>query len=600
MQPRTLFDLLEHQARTRGDAPAILAPDKPALTFAELWTHIERTGAALATLGLGRGSRIAFMVRFGAEAAIALVACTRWAACVPLNPDLEEDAFRRLFSRLRIDAVVALHDDDSVAIKVAREIGIRVLTLDASADTATLTELRPELQHPSVPALAPTSLDLAIVHHTSGTTGIPKIVPITHAQFLARCRALPFAIADRCLSIAPLHTSTGIKYGLFAPLIFGASVVCVPEVSSQRVLEWLDEYRPTYLNGSPALFAALFERPERVPPPSSLRFVRTTASALTPALKARLEEVLGVPVVQGYGMTETGTIAQVPLAPSEQRSGSVGLPLNTEILIADESGGRLPRGVAGEILARGAGVISGYDDDAEANLAAFVDGWFRTGDLGYLDDDGYLFLRGRLKEMINRGGNKVSPVDVDEVILRHPAVSEAAAFGVPHASLGEDVAAAVVLREPKAADESTLRDFCFERLAPFKVPTRIVAVDELPRNVQGKVKRLQLAEALRHHFSVPYAPPRNAHEELVASAFAEVLSAARVGIHDNFFAIGGDSLRGAQVISRISAVLGMPVQISSLFRRPTAAELAAELRHSDSPMAMSPPIRPRQNSAPPE
>jgi acyl-CoA synthetase (AMP-forming)/AMP-acid ligase II len=319
---------------------------------------------------------------------------------------------------------------------------------------------------------------------------------------------------------------------------------------------------------------------------------------LTPSLQTRLQAALGVPVIQSYGTTETGTIAQIPLPPGQQRPGSVGLPLDLEILVADERGDRLPPRAVGEVLVRGPGLMSGYEDDPDANRAAFLGDWFRTGDLGYLDDDGYLYLRGRLKELINRGGTKVSPVDVDEVLLQHPAVGEAAAFGVPHPSLSEDVAAAVVLKESAVADETALRDFCLERLPPFKVPTRIVAVGELPRNALGKVKRLELAETLEHHLSVPFSPPRDAYEELVIGAFAHVLAVDKVGIHDNFFAIGGDSLRGAQAISRISAALGTPVTISSLFRRPTAAELAVELRDSQSAVASSPPIRPRQRAAP--
>jgi acyl-CoA synthetase (AMP-forming)/AMP-acid ligase II len=598
MQRGTLFELLAGHARTRGADPAILAPGRPALSFADLWTEVERTGAALADLGLGRASRVACVVRPGPDIAVALVTCMQWTACAPLNPDLERDAYRTLFPKLRVDALIALDGEDSAAIGVARAAGIPVLTLAPSDGAAGMIVLAAVSRRRAASRSAASPDDLATIHHTSGTTGIPKVVPLTHAQFLVRCRAIPFTAADRCLSIAPLHTSTGIKYGLFAPLGFGASVVCVPDVRAEHVVEWLDEFRPTYLNASPALFEAFVDLVARAPPPRSLRFVRTAASALTPALHTRLEAALGAPVIQSYGMTESGTIAQIPLPPGQQRPGSVGLPLDLEIVVADERGGRLPPRAVGEVLVRGPGLMSGYEDDPDANRAAFLGDWFRTGDLGYLDEDGYLYLRGRLKEMINRGGTKVSPVDVDEALLQHPAVREAAAFGVPHPSLGEDVAAAVVLNGPEAVDEPTLRDFCLERLAPFKVPTRIVAVGELPRNAQGKVKRLQLAETLEHHLSVPFSAPRDAYEELVATAFAHVLAVDKVGIHDNFFAIGGDSLRGAQAISRISAALGTPVTISSLFRRPTAAELAVELRDSQSAVASSPPIRPRQRAAP--
>jgi acyl-CoA synthetase (AMP-forming)/AMP-acid ligase II len=601
VQPGTFRQLLATHARTRGDAPAILAPGGPALSYAELRTHVERTGAALAALGLGRATRVAFALRGGRDTASALVASLPWTACAPLNPDLEADAYRRLFPSLRVTALVARAGDASAAVAVAKSLGLQLLTLAAPGAEDGAFALPPGLARRAVSDATLGPDDASIVFHTSGTTAAPKVVPVTQAQLLARYRAYPLTSDDRCLCAAPLFTSTGLAHGLLGPLVFGGSVICVPQARPEQFLDWLDELRPTFVNASPAFLMALADVLGDGPRRSSLRFLRSTANALPSTLRARLEASLGVPVIDGYGMTETGTIVQTPLS-APHRPGSIGVPLWDGVVVADERGRPLPPRATGEVMVRGPGVMSGYENDPEANRAAFVDGWFRTGDLGYFDEAGYLFLRGRAKEMINRGGNKVWPADLDDVLLRHPAVVDAAAFGVAHPSLGEDVAAAVVLDPPDAASETALRDFCREHLAAFQVPTRILAVKALPRNAAGKVNRGELAAALQADLRPPFAAPRDTYEELVASAFAQVLGTDGVGVLDNFFALGGDSLRGGQAIARINAALHASLPIASLFRRPTAAELAVELRaaHAGPDPATPPPIRPRRGARHPD
>jgi len=277
----------------------------------------------------------------------------------------------------------------------------------------------------------------------------------------------------------------------------------------------------------------------------------------------------------------------------------VGLPAGCEVRVLDESRGFLPSGDVGEIVVRGGEVFAGYDDDPEANALAFHQGWFRTGDLGYLDDEGYVYLAGRIKEQINRGGSKVSPAAVDAALMQHPHVAEAATFGVPHPTLGEDVVAAIVAREAASIGEQELRDFAVERLAPFMVPSRIVFLRELPKTALGKVQRNVLAQRYAAERNVEFVAPRDAHEALVASLYQELLGSERVGALDNFFDLGGDSLRGGQLVMRANLAFGCALPAECLFRRPTVAGFAAELRAAANTGGAEnpPPIRSRPRAS---
>ena len=365
---------------------------------------------------------------------------------------------------------------------------------------------------------------------------------------------------------------------LFAPLVVGASVVVASGADIGQVVDYLDAFKPTYFSASPTVLAAILETLRRrgVTPPNSLRFVRSVGNSLPALVQSQLEDALGVPVIASYSMTETGRIAQDPLPPGQRRANSVGLPLTQVAIIGDE-GKHLPAREIGEIVVKGPGVMNSYEGNSEPNEQAFHGDWFRTGDLGYFDDDGYLFLSGRIKELINRGGFKVSPSAVDAAVMQHPEVVDAATFGVPHSTLGEDVVTAAVLREPARVTMRELRDFVFEHLPAFMVPSQMVLVSELPRTSVGKLKRTELAAMLKHRLRVAFSPPRDSNEELIAGFFAEVLGIDGVGAFDNFFELGGDSLRGAQVVVRANSALGSNLQVADLFKRPTVAEFSAEL-----------------------
>jgi acyl carrier protein len=283
-------------------------------------------------------------------------------------------------------------------------------------------------------------------------------------------------------------------------------------------------------------------------------------------------------------MTEAAhQVASNPLPPRERKPGSVGRAAGTEVAIADDTGRRLPPGERGEVVIRGPGVMAGYANAPAGGDTSFFGDWFRTGDEGRLDADGYLHLTGRLKEIINRGGEKVSPREIDDALALHPAVEQAIAFAVPHGTLGEDVAAAVVLRRDATASALELREWLFARIADFKVPSQVVLVDEIPKGPSGKLVRIGLAERLAAVLAPEPVSPRDPIETIVASVFREVLGRDGIGVDDNFFALGGDSLRGADVAMRLQAIFGLDLGGVAVFRRPTVAALADEIRDRRGP-----------------
>ncbi len=295
-----------------------------------------------------------------------------------------------------------------------------------------------------------------------------------------------------------------------------------------------------------------------------------------------VERAFNAPVMESYGLTEAPLISCNPLPPHQRKSGSVGVAVGPDVAIMDEEGHVLPAGERGEIVTHGASVIQGYDNNPTATGSAFTHGWFRTGDQGFFDSDGYLFITGRLKEIINRGGEKIAPQEVDEVLMGHPAVAQAVTFGVPHARLGEEIAAAVVVRQNASATANDIRRFAARRLADFKVPQQVCIMENIPKGATGKPQRLGLAEKLgltapkqtQPAMPAGYTAPRTPVEELLAGLWAQVLNVERVDLHDNFFQLGGDSILATQLISRIHEVMHVDVSFPSFFKTPTVAGVA--------------------------
>jgi oxalate---CoA ligase len=498
---RTLMGLI---ASGRDEAGAIAAEHAPPLTYGALRALIDRTTASLNALGVGRGDRVAIVLPNGPEMATAFLAVASSATSAPLNPAYHQDEFEFYMRDLSAKALIIEAERPSPAIAAAKKLGVALMTLTVEtqagagefrlAGTPTGAAERPGPAEPK---------DIALILHTSGTTSRPKIVPLTHANIWASARSvaasLELAEGDRALNVMPLFHIHGLIAGLAAPLSRGGSVFCARGFNVLRFFAEMDEAKPTWYTAVPTMHQAILTRASHhkdIIARHPLRFIRSSSSSLPPKVIGELEAVFHTPVVEAYGMTEaTHQMAANPLH-GVRKPGSVGLPAGTEIAVMDAAGHLLGHGETGEIVIRGDNVTLGYENNPNANAEAFVNGWFRTGDQGVIDAQGYLTLTGRLKEIINRGGEKISPREVDEALMDHPAVLQVVTFAVPHDMLGEDVAAAVVLREGGTATERELRAFVSERLAAFKTPRKIVFLDEIPKGATGKLQRIGLAEKL--------------------------------------------------------------------------------------------------------
>ncbi len=498
--------LLELLATGADDAPALAAPGRPALTHAALRALAHRTVASLNALGAGRNDRVAIVLANGPE----MAACFLSAACgvttAPLNPAYRADEFEFYLSDLKASLLVVEHDSTSPAIEVAQRLGVRIVDLRPGETAGSFTLSARDGQAagtPAHPGMAEPD-DVAMVLHTSGTTSRPKIVPLSQRNLCASAgniaRTLAFTPADRGLNVMPLFHIHGLIAGVLAPVSAGSAVFCTPGFNALRFFAWMDEAAPTWYTAVPTMHQAIVSRASKnteVIRRHPLRFIRSSSSSIPPQVIRELEEVFGAPLIESYGMTEaTHQMASNPLPPAVRKPGSVGLPAGPQVAIMGEDGTLLPAGEIGEIVIRGDNVTAGYENNPKANAEAFVDGWFRTGDQGMKDADGYLSLTGRLKEIINRGGEKISPREVDEVLMDHPAVAQVVCFAIPHAKLGEEVGAVVVLREGAQATERELQAFVAQRLADFKVPAKVLFLDEIPKGATGKLQRIGLAARL--------------------------------------------------------------------------------------------------------
>lgn len=501
----TLTDLL---ATGADDAPALSAPGRTALSHAGLRALIARTLAALNGWGIGRNDRVAIVLPNGPEMAACFMACASGVASAPLNPAYRADEFEFYLRDLNARALIVEQGSTSPAIDVAQRLGVRLIELRpdmaAGAGSFSLVDVAGRGGHPSAQGGPAQPGDVSMVLHTSGTTSRPKIVPLTQANLAASAvnirQTLQFTAADCGLNIMPLFHIHGLIAGVLAPLAAGSQVFCTPGFNALKFFGWMDEARPTWYTAVPTMHQAIVARGPKnldVIARHPLRFMRSSSSSMPPQVIAELEALFKAPLVEAYGMTEaTHQMCSNPLPPAVRKPGSVGLPAGPEVAIMDEQGGLLPPGAVGEIVIRGANVTPGYEANDKANAEAFVNGWFRTGDQGQVDADGYVSLTGRLKEIINRGGEKISPREVDEILMDHPAVAQVVCFGMPHPKLGEEVAAAVVLREGQQADERLLQAFVAQRAADFKVPRKILILDEIPKGATGKLQRIGLAAKL--------------------------------------------------------------------------------------------------------
>jgi len=494
----TLNHLLEHG---EPDAVAIAVPDGPVLTYRGLREEVERTAHALTEFGLGRGDTIGFVLPNSIETIVVFLASATAGTAAPLNPAYKEDEFRFYLEDTNAKALI-LRPGESEAARSAR--GKDVLLIEASTDDrgrVTLSTNGTKARPGRTPAADPQPDDIALLLHTSGTTSRPKQVPLRHRNlhFSAQNIAGTYDLGpeDVALCVMPLFHIHGLMASTMATLSSGGAVIVPQRFDPMTFWQAVRSQRATWYSAVPTIHQMLLMRfrGERPAGAEGLRFIRSSSSALSKETMQQLESAFGAPVVEAYGMTEAShQMASNPLPPADRRAGTVGRATGIDVGVMGEGGALLTADSPGEVVIKGPSVIDGYANNAAANSEAFVDGWFRTGDQGHLSRDGYLSLIGRLKEMINRGGEKIAPREIDDVLLKHPAVGEAVAFGTPHEKWGEEVAAAVVLKGE--ATERELIAFARERLADYKVPRRLYIVDQIPRTATGKIQRRAVASAL--------------------------------------------------------------------------------------------------------
>lgn len=491
-----------------ADLPAIGAPGRAWLTYDDLRALSVDVAAQLRSFGIAAQDRVAIVLPNGPEMAAAFVTIAQAAVTAPLNPAYQEQEYAFYLDDLKAKAIVVAAGYDGPALAAAQGCGVAVLRLQTSADLpAGQFSLSGVLSDQPAPAAVPTSDDTALILHTSGTTSRPKIVPLLHANVAASAQhirtSLALTQADRCLNVMPLFHIHGLIAAVTASLSAGASIWCAPGFDALKFFGWMKEARPTWYTAVPTMHQAILARADRnadVISAHPLRFLRSSSASLPAQVMRQLQDTFNAPVIEAYGMTEAAhQMASNPLPPRAQKPGSVGLAAGPMLRIAHEVENRLIDGT-GEVVISGPNVTPGYESNPDANAKNFfIDGglrWFRTGDQGALDEEGYLSLTGRLKEIINRGGEKISPLEVDGVLLDHPAIVQVVTFAMPHAKLGEEVAAAVVLREGHAVTEREIRDFAAARVADFKVPRRVIILAEIPKGATGKMQRIGLAEKL--------------------------------------------------------------------------------------------------------
>jgi acyl-CoA synthetase (AMP-forming)/AMP-acid ligase II len=492
--PATLLELLE---QAPGTNIAVIVPESGvSFDYDHLRAQVFQMAGAFAAAGVGPGDRIAIALPNGLPAVVSFFAASIAGTAAPLNPGYRYDEFCFYLEDTSACALVVPPEGIEEARRAAASANIPILAVETDAQgVAHISNA-----FGSARVARPAAEGIALVLHTSGSTGRPKRVPLSHGRLAISARniAKTYALTERDVSLCvmPLFHVHGLVASTLATLLTGGTLVVPARFNALSFWRTIREYKVTWYSAVPTIHQLALARAAQKPQGiESLRFIRSCSAPLPVEIARKMEETIGVPVLEAYGMTEAShQMASNPLPPAPHKFGTVGPPTGIEIGIMDSKGVLLTAGGLGEVVIRGPSVIDGYENNPEANATSFIDGWFRTGDQGTLDEGGYLRLTGRLKEMINRGGEKISPVEIDEVLLSHPAVAEAVAFGMPHPAWGEEVAAAVVLRH--AAGENEIIEHCRSRLADFKCPKKLHVLDAIPRTATGKIQRRNVAATL--------------------------------------------------------------------------------------------------------
>ncbi len=493
-----LYDLLKNDD---NKAIAITSPQKTPLNYGDLRLHIKKIGRHLFGLGLVQKDRVAIVLPNGPEMATAFLAVASHMSAAPLNPAYKENEFNFYLKDLNPKIVLTEDVRDSAIIRAAKKLKIKVIKIKSQKNfTAGMFEIRSKEKD----VVMPKEGDEALVLHTSGTTSKPKVVPLTHKNIVVSSlnisNSLELSNKDHCLNIMPLFHIHGLIAVIISSLSKGASVCCSGGFNAIKFIELALDEKITWYSGVPTMHQAILlraTRSEKKFKNLKLRFIRSSSASLPPAVFFELEKTFGCPIVEAYGMTEaTHQMTSNPVGIGLQKPGFVGIVTKPDVCIMDGKGKALKNGIEGEICIKGENVTNGYENNMKANNESFFGNWFRTGDQGFLDEDGFLKITGRLKEIINRGGEKISPLELDNVLMEHGQIMQAVTFSIPDKMLGEEIAVALVKNENSDLTEMDVKKYVGEKVAKFKIPKKVFFLEEIPKGSTGKLQRLGLAKKL--------------------------------------------------------------------------------------------------------
>lgn len=486
----------------------IQSPDEKEITYGELLNYIEDTYFKLSSLKIKKEDKIAIVLGNGSFMACTFIAIAANYTSCPLNPSYTKEEFKFYYDDLKVKAVIMEENKSVDAKEAANELGVKVINLKRENISNDIALDINNIKNKDKYLPLSTEDDIAMVLHTSGTTSRPKMVPLSQKNLLASARnisnTLNLTENDKCLNIMPMFHIHGLIAAILAPIYKSGSIITPPGFDALKFFRWLDEYTPTWYTAVPTMHQAILARAPRnkeIIKNNQLKFIRSSSASLPSIVMKNLENTFNTSVIESYGMTEaTHQMTSNPLPPNKRKAGSVGLAAGPEVaLLCDKEimhNIKKNRNITGQIIIKGDNVTTGYINNPKANDESYIDGWFLTGDEGLFDEDGYLKITGRLKEIINRGGEKISPKEIDEILLEHKSIQQAVAFSVPHEKLGEDLYAAVIIKEKEDINENQIKEYCKQRLTQFKIPRKILIVDEIPKGATGKLQRIGLHEKL--------------------------------------------------------------------------------------------------------
>jgi len=582
----TLGEVISRIASRSPNKPAIVSSAFAPLTYHDLKRQLDSIRQQLRCAGFGRSARIGVFMPNGPEAVLAIAAVACCSIAVPLDPRLSQAEVDQRLERLKLTALLIRQGSASEARQSAERRRLAIIEAAPVGHGQLGLNIAAQVSDSPSTDTGPDPGSPAFILQTSGTTAQAKLIPFSHSNMLAAATRFQawFGLtpSDRCLSVSPTYYSHGLKVTVFTPLLTGGSIAIPANSAVVALDEWFDFLRPTWYSAAPTLHAAVLDKAKSLDNAQAhtLQFIVSGGAPLPSEVQDGLQRVFGVPVLEHYGSSEAAQIAANQPPPGPNRPGSCGKPWPETLAIVGEDGHRLPVGEWGQILVRGPTVMSGYLDAPELNQAAFMDGWFRTGDVGSLDEDGFLSLHGRLSEVINRGGEKIAPAEIDSALLRHPAIAEAAAFAILHPRLGEDVAAAIVLHPGAQTTPAELRQFLQRELASFKIPHRILILDQLPKGTTGKVQRRLLRGSMDRQVTKPMPDESKGPLDLEAEVlilWRRLLKSESLTVDDDFFASGGDSLLAMEMLLEVERLIGEPVPERVLFGAETVRQFASKI-----------------------